>query len=101
MHAHCLEARYVSGLGCVINSGRGQLVFASFHVWILCSDLSSDMMFCRVRAVYEATSNVSLLSEAVPLLVQEHTYWTTGRLSHCALTRVLLQVTQLGWPWSS
>jgi hypothetical protein len=31
-----------------------------------------------VRAVHAATSDVGLLREALPLLVQEHAYWTRG-----------------------
>jgi alpha,alpha-trehalase len=36
------------------------------------------LLSAMVRAVYEATADRSLLSEALPLLVQEHDYWTFG-----------------------
>jgi len=31
-----------------------------------------------IRAVYEATRDEALLRAALPLLVREHAYWTSG-----------------------
>lgn len=47
--------------------------------WLLLARPSQPpLLSAMVRLVFEATDNKQLLRDALPLLIREHEYWTTG-----------------------